>query len=68
MSEPSKARPWPITHKDLAYRLGEAIRRVLAGEHLPNCSCSKNLRNECRERILNEAFKLYCEQCPERFP
>ena len=49
---------------DLADRLGEAIRRALTWEHLPGCKCRQNCRNECREKILEAAWKLYCHEHP----
>ena len=65
--KPMSTQPWPINDKDLVHRLGEAIRKALTWEHLPNCRCNKNLRNECRDKILEEAFALYCKEHPEKF-
>ncbi len=66
--------------RELAHRLGEAIRRALVGEHLPKgnlpgcyprdllCQCKPDrIVNTCSRRILEAAFKLYANECPERF-
>jgi hypothetical protein len=54
-----------VKRDDLAHELGEAIRRVLAHEHIPGCRCSKILRNECAKKILDEAFAKYCREFPD---
>ncbi len=70
-----------MTDRDLAYSLGESIRRALVGEHLPKrhtmkhipaegefCQCKPDrIVNTCSRRILEAAFKLYAKECPERF-
>ncbi len=72
-----------MTDRALAYILGEAIRRVLAREHLPLressytsdlpqpqmvCECKPDrIVNTCSRRILEAALKLYAKECPERF-
>jgi hypothetical protein len=69
-----------MSDRDLADRLGEAIRQALTWEHLPKgrapgeilqpgallCECG-NGHNLCRDRILEEAFRLYAKEHPERF-
>ena len=53
-----------VKRDDLAHELGEAIRRVLAREHIPGCRCSKGFTYECGPKILEEAFGKYCREFP----
>lgn len=56
---------WPITEKAHAANLAEAIRRAITYEHLPNCNCGRNLRNECSKVILEAALRDYWKDHPE---
>ncbi len=57
-----------LRDRDLAHRLAEAIRFVLANEHYPppECECSKRfgMKNLCGKRRLQEAFDLFHAHYP----
>jgi hypothetical protein len=38
--------------------LEQAIRDALEWKHLPDCNCSRDLNNRCREQILRNALRL----------
>lgn len=73
--------PYFVSDKQLAQEIGFAMRRVLAGEHLPKnllpghipppddpglCECDgRTGENKCSRRILEWAWRRYCAAYPE---